>query len=119
MSKESTIDISKLSYDDVRELQAKLASREGELRVQAKMDAKAKIEAVLQQTGFTLQELFPNAVRGQGKAGRANPRAGKPVPAKYANPANPSETWTGRGKQPAWYSAAVASGKSEADLRIP
>ena len=30
---------------------------------------------------------------------------------KYHNPKNPSETWSGRGKQPRWLSAQLGSGK--------
>ncbi len=40
------------------------------------------------------------------------------VKPKYRNPADASQTWTGRGKRPRWYSAALASGKKEKDLLI-
>jgi DNA-binding protein H-NS len=37
---------------------------------------------------------------------------------KYRNPANPSETWAGRGKQPRWLTAEIKSGKKLDDFRI-
>ena len=37
---------------------------------------------------------------------------------KYRNPAQPSETWAGRGKQPRWLSAQLRSGKKLDDFRI-
>jgi DNA-binding protein H-NS len=37
---------------------------------------------------------------------------------KYRNPANPSETWAGRGKQPRWLTAQLRSGKKLDDFRI-
>jgi DNA-binding protein H-NS len=37
---------------------------------------------------------------------------------KYQNPAEPSETWSGRGKQPKWISAQLKSGKKLDDLTI-
>jgi DNA-binding protein H-NS len=37
---------------------------------------------------------------------------------KYCNPARPSETWTGRGRQPRWLTAQLKSGKKLEDLRI-
>jgi DNA-binding protein H-NS len=40
---------------------------------------------------------------------RGGPR-GKVAP-KYRNPANPSETWAGRGLKPRWLAAALKSGK--------
>jgi DNA-binding protein H-NS len=37
---------------------------------------------------------------------------------KYRNPARPSETWAGRGKQPRWLTAALRSGKKLDDFLI-
>jgi DNA-binding protein H-NS len=54
--------------------------------------------------------------------GRASDARGKrsypPVLPKYRNPARPSETWAGRGKQPRWLVAALRKGKRLADFRI-
>ena len=41
-----------------------------------------------------------------------------PVPPKYRNPDQPSETWAGRGKQPRWLVAQLRSGKRIDDFRI-
>jgi DNA-binding protein H-NS len=49
-----------------------------------------------------------------GKARRSYPT----VFPKYRNPNQPSETWTGRGKQPRWLAAALKSGKRLDDFRI-
>jgi DNA-binding protein H-NS len=37
---------------------------------------------------------------------------------KYRNPAEPSETWAGRGKKPRWLTAQLKSGKKIDDFRI-
>jgi DNA-binding protein H-NS len=37
---------------------------------------------------------------------------------KYCNPSAPTETWSGRGKQPRWLVAALQSGYKLEDLRI-
>src|SRR5260370_42613667 len=37
---------------------------------------------------------------------------------KYRNPAKPSETWAGRGKQPRWLNAELQSGKKIEDFLI-
>jgi DNA-binding protein H-NS len=37
---------------------------------------------------------------------------------KYRNPAEPSETWAGRGKKPRWLAAQLKSGKQIDDFRI-
>jgi DNA-binding protein H-NS len=49
------------------------------------------------------------------------PHARRPYPQvlpKYRNPAEPSETWAGRGKQPRWLTAQLRSGKQLDDFRI-
>ncbi|MCA6107176.1 H-NS histone family protein [Bradyrhizobium cenepequi] len=40
------------------------------------------------------------------------------VPPKYCNPMEPTETWSGRGKQPRWLVAALQSGRKLEEFRI-
>ena len=58
--------------------------------------------------GFSLAEL----------TGAASPRKRTASTAKYANPANPSDTWSGRGRKPRWFESALEAGKSVDDLRV-
>jgi DNA-binding protein H-NS len=51
---------------------------------------------------------------------RMRPRRKYPqVFPKYQNPSDPSETWSGRGKQPRWLVSALKSGGKIEDYRIP
>jgi DNA-binding protein H-NS len=48
-------------------------------------------------------------------------KARRPYPKvhpKYRNPERPSETWSGRGRQPRWVGAQLSSGKRVDDLLI-
>jgi DNA-binding protein H-NS len=45
-------------------------------------------------------------------------RAYPPVFPKYQNPKNPSETWSGRGKQPRWLIPQIRAGKKLDDFLI-
>jgi DNA-binding protein H-NS len=48
-------------------------------------------------------------------------KARRPYPKvhpKYRNPERPSETWSGRGKQPRWVGAQLRTGKKINDLLI-
>jgi DNA-binding protein H-NS len=40
------------------------------------------------------------------------------VQPKYSNPSQPTEKWSGRGKQPRWLVAALKSGRKLEDFRI-
>ncbi|KRR03114.1 H-NS family nucleoid-associated regulatory protein [Bradyrhizobium valentinum] len=54
------------------------------------------------------------------KAGRKSARRHYPkVFPKYRNPAVPSETWSGRGKQPRWLVSALKAGGRIEDFKIP
>lgn len=41
----------------------------------------------------------------------------KPVPPKYRNPANPAQTWAGRGREPDWFKALDAKGRERALIK--
>ena len=45
-------------------------------------------------------------------------RKRSPSVAKYANPANKADTWSGRGRKPRWFSEALAKGKKPEDLAV-
>ena len=99
-----------------KEQQTKLAKRTPIATVRGKITKFAKAE------GYTLDELFgtPGA-RPAKAAAKPGPRAGKKlgkVAPKYRNPANPKETWTGRGKHPRWMAALIAKGKKADDFLI-
>lgn len=51
--------------------------------------------------GFTLAELTGAKIAKV---------AGGKNPPKYANPADPAMTWSGRGRRPDWVNAAIAAG---------
>lgn len=58
-----------------------------------------------------------NALPIKGRNSRPRRPYRKVLP-KFRNPANPAETWAGRGKQPRWVQAQLRSGKRLDDLRI-
>jgi DNA-binding protein H-NS len=60
------------------------------------------------------------AERGPAETGAGQPRRKYPkVVPKYYNPLQPAETWSGRGKQPRWLVAALQSGHTLEEFRIP
>ncbi len=99
-----------------KEQQTKLAKRTPIATVRNKITQFAKAE------GYTLEELFGTpGTRTAKAAAKPGPRAGHKlgkVAPKYRNPANPKETWTGRGKHPRWMAALIAKGKKAEDFLI-
>jgi DNA-binding protein H-NS len=99
----------------VKELQELIGQIEEHMLLREKSDKEAllrNLEAAAAEAGFTLAEL----VRG-GRGGGGASSGGK-VPVKFRNPADPSETWTGRGRQPRWLAEKIAQGKQLDSFRI-
>ena len=66
------------------------------------------------------RQLERRLVQLKGPAGN-KPKARRPYPKvqpKYRNPERPSETWSGRGKQPHWVGAQLKSGTKVDELLI-
>ncbi|HMO07391.1 MAG TPA: H-NS histone family protein [Paracoccaceae bacterium] len=104
------IQIDTLSLKELKELQARVARAIATFEDRRKRAALAELEEKAKELGFPFAELAKLA--GGGKAKSAGGVA------KYANPANPSDTWTGRGRKPGWFSAALAAGKRPEDMAI-
>ncbi|OAN82215.1 transcriptional regulator [Jannaschia sp. EhC01] len=69
----------------------------------------AELKAVAKKHGFTLDDFT---------GGKSASKSGPKGVAKYANPADTSQTWTGRGRQPNWIKSALAAGKSLDEFAI-
>lgn len=125
-----SIDLSSLSAKELESLISQAKKRKTTLNKRKPIAAvRKRISQVLKTEGYTLEELFggaaPAAARGKpakaAKPAATTRKARKPlgkVAAKYRNPANTGETWTGRGKQPRWLAAYTAQGKKLEDFLI-
>jgi DNA-binding protein H-NS len=76
----------------------------------------AQIKSLLTEHGLTVADLGLKA-GGGGKVPGSSASAGRKVAPKYRNQST-GETWTGRGLQPKWVQAAIASGKKLEDFTI-
>ena len=68
-----------------------------------------------------LEQRLHELGQDNGSGAKKLNHARRPYPQvfpKYRNPAEPGETWAGRGKQPRWLSAQLRSGKKLDDFRI-
>lgn len=86
-------------------LEKQIASAQREER----QAAIAQVKAIMAEHGLTLADL---GTKTKPKSG-----AGAKVAPKYRDKAT-GETWSGRGLQPRWLKAALASGKKLADFAV-
>ena len=83
----------------------------------------SKIVQLAKEAGLTADDIVKALGAGKtakaGKAPRAAKKgvlAGKKVAPKYRNPANPEQTWTGRGVSPSWVQSLKAAGALDSAL---
>jgi DNA-binding protein H-NS len=86
--------LNKMSLKDLNTLHEKFQAAIDDKRVSGRQDMRSKMEEMARASGFSVAELF-----GRGKA------KSKGV-AKFRNPKDPTQTWTGRGRRPNWMVAA-------------
>jgi DNA-binding protein H-NS len=87
--------------------------------LKSKVDAAIteKVRARRQELETELSKLDGHSGRGRrGRPAGGGPRG--PVAPKYRNPANPAETWAGRGLKPRWLAAAIKGGKKLEEFAI-
>lgn len=102
------MDLNELNLKELRDLQTQVAKAIATFEDRRKKEALAELEETARSLGFSLAEL----------TGVSGLRSKSASVAKYANPANQSETWSGRGRKPRWFIEAIDAGKSVEELAI-
>ncbi len=105
------VDIKNLNHTQLNDLISKAQVRQTELRKEKVVKLREKVHALIKAEGYIFDDIF-GAARGKTK------RVTTPVAPKFRNPANPAQTWSGRGKRPHWFNDALKAGKKEKDLTI-
>jgi DNA-binding protein H-NS len=102
--------ISSMNFEELLAVKAK---------VEAAIDARISEERRRLTASLERLESLSQTTKGiRGSAG-SNGRTKRTLAAKYRNPANPKETWAGRGHRPRWLVAALKGGKKKlADFSV-
>jgi len=110
----------------IRKQRELLDKKEQALKSKSNDKVLSKIVALAKEAGLTAADIAKALSSGKPvKAGKApksakkGALAGKKVAPKYRNPANPEQTWTGRGVSPTWVQALKAAGTLDAALIAP
>jgi DNA-binding protein H-NS len=92
-------ELDRMSLRELQELEFKVRKARANVQERSKADLRKKVETMIADAGFKVSDIFG------GRGGK-----GRKVAAKYVNPDNPSETWTGRGRKPRWLNAKLQDG---------
>lgn len=110
LEKDCEVDLLELSLKDLKKLEKDVAAAIAGFADREKSKARTQLEALAKELGFTLAELVDSD--SSTKKSRA------PAQPKYRNPADASDVWSGRGRKPRWFIAAIEAGKAPEDLAI-
>jgi DNA-binding protein H-NS len=108
------IDLETMSVDDLWSLHEKISEILSVRITSEKRELEKRLAVLNRGAGGVEGSDGPESYNADGKARRKYPR----VFPKYRNPQTPSETWSGRGKQPRWLAAAIKTGRKIEDFRI-
>ncbi|MEZ5479411.1 MAG: H-NS histone family protein [Thiolinea sp.] len=102
----ANINLDNLSVSELEQLKSGIDTAIEKNRLKELWDLREKIDDLVDNSPFTLEEVL------EARSMR------KPVPPKYRNPDDASQTWTGRGRKPLWVEACLENGKTMEELEI-
>lgn len=100
------MDLENLTRDELQQLITDAQKALKTVDARRKAEAKRAAEKAVKAFGYSLDDVLESGPKGSKGAPR------------YANPADPAQTWTGRGRKPNWVIEALAAGKSLEDLAL-
>ena len=100
--------LNSLSLKELKDLLSQVSKAIASFEDRKKKEAIAEMEEIARAKGYSWAEL----------TGATIVRKRAPAAPKYANPADHSDTWSGRGRKPRWFEAAMKAGKRPEDLAV-
>lgn len=102
------MDLDSLTLSELKTLKKNVEKAIASFEQRQLIKARQELEEKAKELGVTLEDVL--SVTPKSK------RA--PVAPKYANPADPSQTWSGRGRRPLWMKALLDQGRSAEEFLI-
>lgn len=96
--------LEKMSYAELAEMRTQIDRLMVEKQSSERSALRQKMADMAKEHGLSLDEVL-----GKGRKGKGS------VAAKYRDPKNPTNTWTGRGRMPLWMVAATKGNKAKKD----
>lgn len=107
-------ELQKLSRKDLEKHRAHVDQALAKLDTKKIDEARAALEKHAKELGVSLNEVVKGAPAAK-KPGKKSTGGAKP---KFRNPDDASQTWTGRGRPPAWYKSRVDAGEKPETMAI-
>ena len=109
-------DLKSMTRKELEKLKVDVEKALERLAEKDKKAALAAAEKAAAAHGFSLAEITGEAAPKRGRKPKAGPKTASAP--KYKNPANPDQTWTGKGRQPEWFKSAIQAGTTPEAMEI-
>jgi DNA-binding protein H-NS len=110
------MDLSALSYSDLRELSEKIDSEMKRKHLQEVATARETILSIAKSVGLTVESLLQ---RNSVHIEKTTRTSRGPLAPRYVNPDDSTVTWSGVGRAPKWVRRHTDAGGLLDALRIP
>ena len=107
-------DLDAMSTDEMWQLHVEIGRLLSVRLTSEKRELEKRLARLRREKELPQSETADGQLKDAPRERRSYPR----VLPKYQNPNEPSETWSGRGKQPRWLTAALKTGHSIEDFVI-
>ena len=97
----TTIDVTALEIEQLTDLLGKVRAEMADRERRRRTDLRAELERRVTADGYKMRDIFPEL----GSVPTAGARRKRP--ARYRDPQNPEQTWSGIGRTPKWVQAIV------------
>jgi DNA-binding protein H-NS len=104
--------VEKMPLRSLLDLQGKLEGAISKAKDRERHEVKEEMIRLAAKRGFSVKEVL-----GPGFAKRSHHAHKTPKPAKFMNPEDPTQTWTGQGRKPNWMVAKIEKGATLEQFR--
>lgn len=112
------IDLKSMTSKELEKLRTDIDKTLTSMEQKRRKEALAAAEKAAKAHGFTLAHITGGATSAPKTARKTAKKPKKASIPKYANPEDKTQTWTGKGRKPEWFKAAMATGKTPEQCEI-
>lgn len=114
-----TIELKTMSRKELEKLGRDVEKALQKIQKQDLKKVRAEMEKLAAAHGVSVEDVLGGKAAGKTTAKSASKKTPKAKSvAKFANPTNPSQTWTGKGRQPNWFKDATQAGTSPESMAV-
>lgn len=113
-----SIDLKSMTAKELEKLLNEVKKALQNAQARDRREARKAAEKAAAEFGYSLDDLTAmEKPKRKYRKSKGKTPAAKSKP-KYANPADPKQTWTGKGRQPNWYREAIEKGTPAEKMAI-